>query len=266
MSFGNSYSGGRTRFQTNVIVNVYDLSPSNEILYPMGLGLYHTGVEILGTEYSFASGAGVFESVPQQAPGARFREAIPMGSYDGGHTELKRVLSELSRGQFGPEDYNLIRRNCNHFANALCWKLLGTTIPPFINRMADIGKCCSCLLPRSMLENAPVGDPNQNTGTEMSSFLVKKPHRATNAPDTASSTATSPFIGKGSRLGSSASSTASSSSSTGSATTGGTLWSSGATNLGGSKSNLDDLTDRREKVRKAALARFEKNKQEQSPK
>lgn len=62
MSFGNGYNGGRTRMGTKVILNVYDLSPANDCLYPVGCGLHHTGVEISGTEYSFASGAGVFES------------------------------------------------------------------------------------------------------------------------------------------------------------------------------------------------------------
>ena len=35
MSFGNSYNGGRTRMKSKVILNVYDLSPSNEYLLPV---------------------------------------------------------------------------------------------------------------------------------------------------------------------------------------------------------------------------------------
>lgn len=34
----------------------YDLSPANEFLYTIGMGLHHSGVEISGREYSFASG------------------------------------------------------------------------------------------------------------------------------------------------------------------------------------------------------------------
>ena len=33
------------------------------------MGLHHSGVEILGKEYSFASGGGVFDSSPKEAPG-----------------------------------------------------------------------------------------------------------------------------------------------------------------------------------------------------
>jgi hypothetical protein len=55
-------------------LNVYDLSPANDYLHPIGFGLHHSGVEILGTEYTFASGAGIFNHSPQDAPGAKFRE------------------------------------------------------------------------------------------------------------------------------------------------------------------------------------------------
>ena len=121
-------------------------------------------MEILGT-YSFASGAGIFESPPKMAPGARSREQLLLGSFDGGSAGLKRALDDLRR-DFGPEDYNLIRRNCNHIADSLSWKLLNKTIPGHISRLADIGVCCSCLLPRSLLEHAPVGDPNATEGTQ----------------------------------------------------------------------------------------------------
>jgi hypothetical protein len=36
--------------------------------------VHHSGVEILGTEYTFASGAGIFDHSPREAPGAKFRE------------------------------------------------------------------------------------------------------------------------------------------------------------------------------------------------
>ena len=225
MSFGSGYNGGRTRFQTKVFLNVYDLAPANDYLYPIGLGLHHSGVEIMGTEYSFASGAGVFESPPKVAPGARFREQLELGAYDGGSAELKKVIAEL-RDDFGPDQYNIIRRNCNHFANALSWKLLGRKIPAHVNRLAELGMCCSCLLPRHMLENAPVGGTSPPSE---SSFMM-------NRGTSSAQKSTPAFTGSGARLGSSSSSS------------NGTL--------------PEDLTDRRERARKAALARFERNQQQ----
>ena len=232
MSMGPGYQGGRTRMGTRVFLNVYDLAPANEFLYPVGLGFHHSGVEILGSEYSFASGAGIFDSTPKQAPGARFREQIEMGAFDGGQAELKMAIAEL-RDEFPPDEYNLIRKNCNHFAAALCWKLLRKRIPPHVNRLADLGACCSCLLPRQMIENAPVGDPNNASP----GFLVKPGTRAMNKQ----STSASAFSGHGNRLGGNSSSGPTSS------------WTPN-----GSKKE-DDLTDRREKARKAALARLERN-------
>ena len=230
-SFGGS-GGGRTRMGTKVFLNVYDLSPSNEYLYPIGLGLHHSGVEILGSEYSFASGAGIFDGTPKQAPGALFREQVYMGAYDGGQVELRRALDEL-RSTFGGEDYNLIRKNCNSFANALCWKLLQKTIPGHVNRLADIGVCCSCLLPKKMLEEAPVGDPNR-VQREQANFSA--------TGNVNNSSRVKVFSGSGARLGSSENDSSSS-----------WRWTSSP------KKPEDDLTDRRERARKAALSRLEKN-------
>eukprot|EP00531_Pseudo-nitzschia_arenysensis_P010981 CAMPEP_0116144462 /NCGR_PEP_ID=MMETSP0329-20121206/16018_1 /TAXON_ID=697910 /ORGANISM="Pseudo-nitzschia arenysensis, Strain B593" /LENGTH=218 /DNA_ID=CAMNT_0003639893 /DNA_START=73 /DNA_END=725 /DNA_ORIENTATION=- len=163
MSFGNSYNGGRTGMATRVLLNVYDLSPSNDYLFPIGMGLHHTGLEISGREYSYGSQGGIYEGPPKEAGGARFRCQIDMGTYDGGSKELNRALDELRhRGGFAGNGYNLIRRNCNHFCNALCWQLLRKPIPAYINRLATVGNCCSCLLPKEMLEDSPVGGSGGN--------------------------------------------------------------------------------------------------------
>ena len=72
MSFFAGGGGGRTRQGTPVRLHVYDLSPMNSsILMPLGLPILHTGVEVFGTEYTFAGGAGVFGSdTVKQAEGA----------------------------------------------------------------------------------------------------------------------------------------------------------------------------------------------------
>jgi hypothetical protein len=40
-----------------VWLNVYDLNPNNDALIYIGLGAFHSGVEVHGTEYTFGSGA-----------------------------------------------------------------------------------------------------------------------------------------------------------------------------------------------------------------
>ena len=73
-----------------------------------GFGAYHTGVEIGGTEYTFAGGAGIFSMPPRDAPGAVYRESILVGTIDS-QAVLSRAI-ENCRGEFGPEDYNLLSR------------------------------------------------------------------------------------------------------------------------------------------------------------
>lgn len=48
--------GGFSGNNSRVILNVYDLNESNDIYYPWGLGLYHSGVQIGRDEYTFGRG------------------------------------------------------------------------------------------------------------------------------------------------------------------------------------------------------------------
>jgi hypothetical protein len=237
-----------------VILHLYDLSPSNDYLYPIGFGLHHSGVEVCGDEYSFASGAGIFSNSPkQEAPNTKFRESIELGAFDGGPSDLKVVLSQLREAdKFGPDDYNLVRNNCNHFANALVWKLLGRKIPPHINRLADLGVCCSCLLPKQLLEaGAPVGD---EASSNSSGFQVLGNRASRQATAKAPS-----FAGSGARLGGPSSATAENKKNGGLTSR---LFSSSSSNRSPSPRADEVLTDRRERARKAAMARMDQHQQQ----
>mmetsp|Transcript_16673 Transcript_16673/g.20380 ORF Transcript_16673/g.20380 Transcript_16673/m.20380 type:complete len:247 (-) Transcript_16673:35-775(-) len=242
MSFGNSYNGGRTRMATKVYLNVYDLAPINDYLYPIGFGLHHSGVEMSGKEWTFASGAGIFDHTPRDAAGAKWRERLELGTFEGTSAEIDNTINEL-RSDFGPDKYNLITKNCNAFANALVWALLRKPIPAHVNRLADVGSCCSCLLPKNMLESAPVGDTSNN-GYQVSGGVVG----ASSINSVQSQNINRPaFSGSGHTLGSSSINGVS-----------GFRNILRSSNSGGEKVN-DDLTDRREKAKRAALARFERN-------
>lgn len=47
-------------------LNVYDLSPVNEFGHPIGLGVFHSGLEVDGREYTFAGGGGIFDHDPRK--------------------------------------------------------------------------------------------------------------------------------------------------------------------------------------------------------
>ena len=54
----------------NVYINVYDLSQVNTYTYDFGVGAFHSGVEVMGTEYTFggheSSASGIFTHTPRQ--------------------------------------------------------------------------------------------------------------------------------------------------------------------------------------------------------
>jgi hypothetical protein len=228
------------------------------VLYNIGFGLHHSGIEISGVEYSFAGGAGIFEQTPKQVPNAKYRESIDMGFYDGTTSDIKMIVSQLRSAphNFHGDGYNLILKNCNHFANAFCWALLRKTIPGYVNRLADVGTCCSCLLPKKLLEDSPVNAPGSSGsvgGSSSSSpgFSVT-PARNPAAPTSGAMVRPTAFSGCGATLGGESNETSSVLGKVGIF-----LPFSNSRAGGASGKPSDDLTDRREKARKAALARLE---------
>ena len=80
--------------------------------------MYHSGVEVHGTEYTFASEAGIFHHSPKDASGAKFRESIVLGEVMMGSKDVENIVNSL-RPDFPGDSYNLLTQNCNCFANAL---------------------------------------------------------------------------------------------------------------------------------------------------
>jgi len=145
-----------------VVVNVYDLHNANDFIWYFGMGVFHSGVEIEGKEYSFGghdfSYTGVFDITPRTAPGAKFREAHHLGEIDISPRELQRIIDDLS-DEFPGNSYHPLTRNCNTFANELCVRLLKVGIPPYVNRLANMGSALSCLIPQSGLKMLGIATP-----------------------------------------------------------------------------------------------------------
>ncbi len=79
-----------------VVVHVYDLSDANKYLRCVGLGFYHTGVEVQGREYTFTE-EGVIAHPPRAV--ARFRQSIVLGRMESNQeiSACVRVLREEFR-------------------------------------------------------------------------------------------------------------------------------------------------------------------------
>ncbi|GER25717.1 PPPDE putative thiol peptidase family protein [Striga asiatica] len=122
-------------------LNVYDLTPINHYLYWLGLGIYHSGIEVHGMEYGFGahefSTSGVFEVEPRSCPGFIFRRSILLGSTDMSRSEFRSFMEHLSN-KFHGDTYHLISKNCNHFTDEVCQRLTGKSIPGWVNRLARV--------------------------------------------------------------------------------------------------------------------------------
>ena len=246
--------GQRTSVGQKVTLHVYDLSPANDYIQPFGLGAYHSGVVIGGSEYTFAGGAGIFDHTPgEPGAGARFREAIDLGMFEGGAPALSAALSDL-RPHFQPDSYNILTRNCNHLSDALCRRLLnGQPIPSYVNRLANLGACFSSCLPEKLLGGGPQHGGGGGGGSGGGYEVLGGGGRSMNRGGGGlSSSSTAAFSGSGMVLGHSGSS--SSGGGSGGGGGGGGSGSAGGGSNGSGSSN--DLQDRRERVRQATLARM----------
>lgn len=138
-----------------VYLNVYDLTPINGYAYWLGLGIYHSGVQVHNVEYGFGAhdhpSTGIFEVEPRQCPGFTFRKSILIGRTDLGPKEVRAFMEKLAQDYSG-NSYHLITKNCNHFCNDVCIKLTGKTIPRWVNRLARLGFLCNCVLPAELNE------------------------------------------------------------------------------------------------------------------
>jgi hypothetical protein len=133
-----------------VQVNIYDIAEGvNRYVSWLGLGAYHTGVQVGSREYAF-SNAGVQVHTPREAgPGAIFKDSLPFG--DVPMADVNAAVARL-RVAFAPGTYDLVHANCNHFSDALVQQLFpGKSLPAWINRSARLG---SSLAPRDTLAPA----------------------------------------------------------------------------------------------------------------
>ena len=148
---GNAACGASSPREYTVRVHVYRLMSDTggsllTLMESSGFGVFHTGVEVNGTEYAFGasdSGSGVWAQRPTQLPphfaGATLKESVIVGTCVCSPQQLRRIIATLRR-EWPATSYSLVSRNCNHFSAAMC-EALGVSPPPqYANRLASTGQ------------------------------------------------------------------------------------------------------------------------------
>ncbi|XP_016976571.1 deubiquitinase DESI2 [Drosophila rhopaloa] len=143
-----------------VVLNVYDLFQINDYTMVLGVGFFHSGVQIYGREYGFGGHefpmSGIFEIEPcngeaELGESIRFRESILLGYTHFSRPDVERIVDQLG-AQFPGNSYHLTSRNCNHFSNSLVQIVCGRKIPGWVNRLAHLVNCVPflerCMTPR----------------------------------------------------------------------------------------------------------------------
>jgi len=137
---------GLVRFGEPVILHIYDVATDNlkwvnGMLRNVGTGVFHAGVEVFGSEWSFGyseKATGVHSCKPRGNPYHQYREQVFMMTTPLTESEVKALVQKLSDAWPG-RDYDVLTRNCCHFSDALCQALSVGEIPQWVLRLAGDG-------------------------------------------------------------------------------------------------------------------------------
>lgn len=177
---------------TPVTLHVYDLSESNVSYYKLGFGLYHSGIEVNGVEYSWGTD-GPFRNEPKKAYGVLYRESILLGHTNKNSAEITKIAADVAETLKREGNYHILQRNCNHFAKAFSEKLVPeSSFPGWVNRAAGLGSAFSWMLPKDAFGDRAV--PNGSESVSFPADLQQSQQPSFSA-----------FSGEGRALGSSAS-------------------------------------------------------------
>eukprot|EP00930_Biecheleria_cincta_P054868 TRINITY_DN41259_c0_g1_i1.p1 TRINITY_DN41259_c0_g1~~TRINITY_DN41259_c0_g1_i1.p1 ORF type:complete len:392 (+),score=54.80 TRINITY_DN41259_c0_g1_i1:157-1332(+) len=137
-----------------VFLHIYDASLGdnvhklNRVLAnkssPLKLGgVFHAGIEVGGLEWSFGatqndSVAGVHCVLPQENKQHRYRQTLQLRPTLLAHGDIARIISDLL-DEYPGHSYDLLRKNCCHFANDFAKRIGAGCVPSWVHRLARVG-------------------------------------------------------------------------------------------------------------------------------
>jgi hypothetical protein len=127
--------------ECDVVLHLYDLSNGMAVALSEGLlgkkieGIWHSGVVVYGYEYFY--GGGITYSQPAATMAGAPLKRIHLGKTTKKPSEFHKWLRSVS-SRFTPEQYSLLRHNCNNFADEAVQFLVGGGIPDYITGYAVV--------------------------------------------------------------------------------------------------------------------------------
>jgi uridine kinase len=144
----------KRRSKMPVLVHIYDVSQEDNIhnlnkwlahkRSPLKFGgVFHAGIEVNGMEWSFGMSEsetvpGVSCVAPKSHPMHRYRETVKLRSTRLSPEDVADILSKLIE-EYPGDDYDLLRRNCCHFADDFAMRLGAGHLPGWVYRLARTG-------------------------------------------------------------------------------------------------------------------------------
>ena len=139
-----SASEDHSVLNSDIFLNIYDVTKSEGVQWVNGLfanqyspiklgGLFHIGVRIDDKEWSYgytSDGTGVFWTPPFSHAAHHFRESIRMPATRLPKSRIDSVIRQL-QAEWTGSTYDLLHRNCCHFADSLCQRLEIGRVPEY---------------------------------------------------------------------------------------------------------------------------------------
>jgi len=116
-----------------VTLHAYDLGWLTPLTEAVGVGAFHVTVEVNRREFFFAD-TGVCQTKLKQ--GSERRSSVVLGATALSANEVVAVIRQL-RKEFKGEEYHLVKKNCQTFAEAFCARLgVAYNVPEHYKRYA----------------------------------------------------------------------------------------------------------------------------------
>ena len=148
-----------------VFINVYDLPStqrSNKCMSKVGIGCYHTAIQVGKIEFTFGGNihsqeSGIYISSPRRNNQFIFKYAIPVFDETNPEESVLTMSEHQICYQLVPRmgqryianTYDILLNNCNHFTENFLREITGRRfgLPSYLNRAAYLGSFFHCFVP-----------------------------------------------------------------------------------------------------------------------